>query len=87
MSEQFEVISERPNVKRRGVQASARALSIAVAETARTGGAVKFALDGEQLHTVRCRLQAFCRTRGLRVRIQAKDGAYTAWAEPKNATD
>ena len=85
MSDTFEVISDRPNVKSRGVQASP--LSIAVAETARTGGAVKFALNGEQSHTVRVRLAAFCRTRGLRVRMWTQEGVCTVWAEQKDATD
>ena len=81
MSDTFEVLAERPN----GVIPNRKTspLSIAVADTATTGGAVRFPLNGESPHKVRMRLDSFCRFRDLRLHMRTRDGICTAWAEPR----
>jgi hypothetical protein len=78
MSEQFEVVER--------VDSRSNPLGVALVETAKTGKAIKFSLNGSSYSQVYQRLNYYMDRNGLRLRIRKQgDGTFVAWAEVKAA--
>jgi len=59
-------------------------LSVAVADTAESGGAIRFELNGKPVHTYRNQLFAYAKARGLSAHVIAVDAThFDAWMEKK----
>ena len=84
MSNEFEVVKDRPKNSAGSRDSNKSAVVDAVLATATAGGSVRIAINGSDSRTLRARFQNNDRLRAVgSIRTRVADGYVYVWLEPK----